>query len=330
MNSLSCAGLRRFGKNLVTGKYVVHPIGQRMAGAWMRLFKLTVLVMGGLLLCASAWCQGGATAKTGEIADEIPLEKCDVLPVVRVRIDGAEMRFLLDTGATTILNIESFSGGRSKDVQVTSWSGTAATSAREVRLPELALGSHRLKDLRLPAIDLSPIGKTCGGRVDGILGVDLLDKMGVTIDLKRQVASMGPVETDARAMYGQMEAQMHPCTDAFEQGAAKDLEECFDPEIVLYTPDGEYHGRKQAVEYLQARYMKYAPNLFYTMTPHDVKIYGDALWYSYDFEIAAPGMQLTGHGMTMCRKDGNGKWLVLNLHNSLKGPDAEAGAAKNH
>jgi hypothetical protein len=239
------------------------------------------------------------------------------------------MRFLLDTGATTILNLRSFASGETKEVRVSSWSGTAATSAREVRLTEFALGSHRLKDLRLPAIDLSPIGKACGGRVDGILGVDLLDKMGVTIDLKRQVASMGPrAEPDARAMYGQMEAHMHHCTEAFEQGNAVELEQCFDPEIVLYTPDGEYHGRKQAVEYLQSRYMKYAPNLCYKMDLKDVKSFGDALWYSYEYEITAPQEHLVGHGMSMCRKDSNGNWVVLNLHNSHKGPDDVAAVKK--
>jgi hypothetical protein len=296
----------------------------------MRMLTLTVAVVGGLLLCPEARCQDSLAAKGSEAPDEIPIEKCDMLPVVRLKIAGSEMRFLLDTGATTILNLRSFASGVSKEIQVSSWDGTAATSAREVRLPELVLGSHRLRDLRLPAIDLSPIGKACGGRVDGILGVDLLDKMGVTIDLKRQVASMGPADTDARALYGQMEAHMHHCAEAFEQGAAKELEECFDAEIVLYTPDGEYQGRKQAVEYLQARYMKYAPNLCYKMTPHDVKMYGDALWYSYDYEITAPGTLVTGHGMSMCRKDSKGKWVVLNLHNSLKGPDTEAGVAKNH
>jgi hypothetical protein len=35
---------------------------------------------------------------------------------------------------------------------------------------------------------LSPIGKACGGQIDGILGVDLLDAMGMTIDLKRRIA----------------------------------------------------------------------------------------------------------------------------------------------
>jgi Aspartyl protease/SnoaL-like domain len=297
---------------------------------WMRSLKLGVLVMVVLLVCAGARGQDSATAKNTDNSDEIPIEKCDVLPVVRVKIGGSEMRFLLDTGATTILNLRSFASGGTKEIEVTSWSGTAATSAREVRLPEFALGSHRLKDLRLPAIDLSPIGKACGGRVDGILGVDLLDKMGVTIDLKRQVASMGPpTEPDARAMYGQMEAHMHHCAEAFEQGAVKELEECFDPEIVLYTPDGEYHGRKQAVEYLQARYMKYAPNLCYRMDLRDAKSFGDALWYSYEYEITAPQEHVVGHGMSMCRKDSSGKWVILNLHNSLKAPDVEAGVAKN-
>jgi hypothetical protein len=295
----------------------------------MRLLNLAVLAMGGLLVCGGARSQGSAATKGSESPDEIPIEKCDVLPVVRVQIAGSEMRFLLDTGATTILNLQSFGSSVSREIQVSSWNGTAATSAREVRLPELVLGSHRLRDLRLPAIDLSPIGRACGGHVDGILGVDLLDKMGVTIDLKRQVASTGPAETDARVMYGQMEAHMHHCAEAFEQGNAKELEECFDPEIVLYTPDGEYRGRKSAVEYLQKRYMKYAPNLCYILRLQDVKSFGDALWYSYEYEITAPQEHVVGHGMSMCRKDRHGNWLVLNLHNSLKGPDVENGVAKN-
>src|SRR5712692_12073898 len=123
---------------------------------------------------------------------------------MNVRIDGTDMRFLLDTAATTMLNLKSFSSGRSKKIEVTSWSGTAATSAREISLPELALGNHRLRDLKLPAIDLSPIGKACGGQIDGILGVDLHEKMGVTIDLKRQVASPGAESPDAKSLYDQM------------------------------------------------------------------------------------------------------------------------------
>lgn len=257
-------------------------------------------------------------------SEEIAIERCDVLPVVTVRIDGADMKFLLDTGATTILNIGSFASGRSKQIEVTSWSGTAATSAREVHLPELALGTRHLSNLRLPAIDLSPIGKACGARIDGILGVDLLDKMGVTIDLKRKVAAFQNDPIDAISLYNQMEAGMHPCTEAFESGNVPILEQCFDPDIVLYTKDGEYRGRKQAVAYLQERFMKNAPNLCYKMTVRDMKTFGDALWYSYDYSIDTPKERITGHGMSMCRRV-DGRWQVLNLHNSEKETEIAAG-----
>jgi len=249
-------------------------------------------------------------------SNEIPIERCDLLPVVKVRIDGTDMRFLLDTGATTMLNLKSFSSGRSQKIQVTSWSGTAATSAREVSLPEFALGTHRLKDLKLPAIDLSPIGKACGGQIDGILGVDLLDKMGVTIDLKRQVASAGAQTPDAKTLFDQMESGMHHCMTAFEAGKVAELQDCFDPEIVFYTPQGEFRGRKQVMEYLQERYLKFAPDLSYKMNLHDVKTFGDALWYSYDYSIDSPKEHIAGHGMSMCRRD-NGHWLILNVHNSF-------------
>ena len=157
-------------------------------------------------------------------------------------------------------------------------------------------------------------------RLGEILGVDLLDKMGVTIDLKRRVASMGPEETDARKLYDVMEAAMHQCSTAFSNGDEKTLEQCFDPEIVFYTPDGEYRGRVEVMAYLKKRYMKYAPDLCYRMTLKDVKSFGDALWYSYDYSIDSPKEHQTGHGMSMCRRD-QGMWRVLNLHNSLRETD---------
>ena len=283
---------------------------------------------GFLLLCCV--CTSGTTeAQTNEEAEEIPIEKCDVLPLVRVKAGATEMRFLLDTGATTILNLGSFAAGKAKDIEVTSWKGTAETSAKEVHISELWLGTHELKNLRLPAIDLSPLTKACGKQIDGIFGVDLMDKMGVTINLKRQVASMGPEEMDAPRLYQMMETSMHRCSAAFEQGEVKVLEDCFDPEIVFYTPDGEYRGKEEVIAYLKKRFMKYSPQLQYRMTLKDVKSFGDALWYSYDYSIDSPKEHMAGHGMSMCRRD-KGTWRVLNLHNSLLDTDAaKNGTAKN-
>jgi len=271
-----------------------------------------------------------ALAQTHDAKDEIPIERCDVLPVVTMKVAGVNRRFLLDTGATTILNLKSFTAGNSGQIHVNSWSGNAATSAREVSLPEVELGNHKLHDLKLPAIDLSPIGKACGGQIDGILGVDLLDKMGMTIDLKRRVAVPAGDNTpkDSAATFAEMERDMErdmaSCNVAFNQGDAKAMIECFDPEIVLYTPHGEFRGRQEVMRYLTERYFKFAPKLHYDMKTHDVQSFGDALWYTYDYEIDTPVENISGHGMSMCRKDAAGRWRILNMHNSLIEPDSAA------
>lgn len=278
-----------------------------------------------VLVLLGAWFPGPARAQTHDPKDEIPIERCDVLPVVTMKVAGENRRFLLDTGATTILNMKSFMSGESGKIHVESWSGTAATSAREVFLPEAELGTHKLRNLKLPAIDLSPIGKACGGQIDGILGVDLLDQMGMTIDLKRRVALPAPAGQpgDSADAFAAAERDMGSCNVAFNQGDVKAMTECFDPEIVFYTQHGEYRGRQEVMRYLSERYFKFAPKLHYDARPHDVRTFGDALWYSYDFWIDTPEEHRTGHGMSMCRKDARGRWRILSVHNSVN----EAAAA---
>jgi uncharacterized protein (TIGR02246 family) len=261
---------------------------------------------------------GSVRAQTHDPKDEIPIERCDRLPVVTMKVAGENRRFLLDTGATSILNLKSFTSGESKQIHISSWSGSAATSAREVFLPEVELGVHKLRDLKLPAIDLSPIGKACGGQIDGILGVDLLDQMGMTIDLKRRIAVPAGEPVNSADAFAEAERDMGSCNVAFNQGDAKVMAECFDPEIVFYTQHGEYRGREEVMRYLSQRYFKFAPKLHYDARPRDVRIFGDALWYSYDFWIDTPEERITGHGMTMCRKDAGGRWRILNIHNSVK------------
>jgi hypothetical protein len=149
--------------------------------------------------------------------------------------------------------------------------------------------------------------------------VDLLDKMGVTIDLKRQVTSLAADPVDPKAMYAEMETSMGSCVTAFNEGKAAEFEDCLEPETVLYTPDGEFVGRKQVLEYLRQRYFKYAPDLSYKMKMGEVQAFGNALWYSYDYSIDTPKEHLAGHGFAMCRKNGR-RWRMLNTHNSPHKP----------
>ena len=278
---------------------------------------------GCLILACLAFASIPALAQASESNEEIPITRCDVLPVVQVKAARQEMHFLLDTGATTILNLKAFSSGISTQIHVDSWQGAAATSAREVWLPDFQLGSHALHDLKLPAIDLSPIGKACGGAIDGILGVDLLDRMGVTIDLQRRVAVLNLTPADSKSKFDEMEAAMHHCNVAFNQANALELEDCFDPEIVLYTQHGEFRGRKQVMQYMNEQYFKGAGDLNFQMVPHDIRSFGDALWYSYDYRRDRGSKHQIGHGVAMCRRV-DGKWRILNMHNALVEPEMSA------
>ena len=77
------------------------------------------------------------------------------------------------------------------------------------------------------------------------------------------------------------------------------------------------------MKYLRGRFLQYAPRLTYKMKLDDVKLFGDALWYTYDYEIISPNEHLVGRGMSICRKTG-ARWRILNMHNSLREPAVSA------
>jgi predicted aspartyl protease len=76
-----------------------------------------------IVLVAALLVPGYALAqvKASASSDEIPIERCDLLPVVQVKAAGHDMRFLLDTGATTLLNLKAFSAGTAQRIRVDSW-----------------------------------------------------------------------------------------------------------------------------------------------------------------------------------------------------------------
>ena len=128
-----------------------------------------------------------------------------------------------------MLNQSSFPTGRAKGVRIQSWNKTTALNAHEVAISDLALGSHHLRNIKLPAIELGAIAKACGGPIDGILGVDLLEQLGVTIDLQRSVARLGvpPPDSSELSLIADMERAMQSCSDAFNDADAVGLAYCF-------------------------------------------------------------------------------------------------------
>src|SRR5207302_9779172 len=85
-----------------------------------------------------AWAIPGAA-----LAQEIPLEHCDTLPLIEVKVAEHPRWFLVDTAATAMLNLQSFAEGSSRDIRVTSWSGTLSTNAKEVSIEEPSASDWR-------------------------------------------------------------------------------------------------------------------------------------------------------------------------------------------
>jgi SnoaL-like domain len=250
-------------------------------------------------------------------AQELPLERCDVLPMIEVQVAGLDKWFLVDTAATSMLNLESFDAGQARDIRVTSWSGTLATSAKEVTLPDLTVGRTKLLELKLPAIDLSAIGKACGRKIDGILGVDLLGKLGASINLKEQTIHVVTTEEAHDAeLVTEMQSEMHRCVAAFNESDEKTFGDCLDRKIVLFLNDAELYGRKQVVGYFRERYFHQQPSARLEIRESAFHPMGEAVWYEYEFTIDSSRGKLHGRGMAMCKKS-EGHWRMASMHHAI-------------
>jgi ketosteroid isomerase-like protein len=259
--------------------------------------------------------RAGAQAQATE--PEIQLQRCDQLPVAILQVDNADKRFLVDTAATSMLNEKSFPSGRNKEVHIQSWNETRSLNAREVVLSEVSLGSHHLRNIKLSAIDLSAIAKACGGRIDGILGVDLLEQLGVTIDLNRSVVRLGipPPNSSELSVIADMERSMYSCSQAFNNADAEKLASCLDRDFVLSTPEGEYRGRDAATDHFRQKYFNSSPHAHLSMAINDQRAVGHVVWSSYDYKFESPSLHSEGRGMMICRKS-ESRWYILSMHES--------------
>ncbi len=262
----------------------------------------------------------------GDLPIEIPIARCDGLPVIPVRIGNAEMRFLMDTAANSFLNLKSFPSGRARQIHVRAWNGPSSANAREISLPEIELGNRRLQDLKLPAIDLSPLEQSSGCRIDGILGVELLDSFGVTINLKRQVAVLDamPATWPAAGLSG-IEAKsveiadaMHYCKIDLILGNKDFFKECLDPEIVFATSRGKFRGRKKVTDYLMQRYLKFATTVRYEINLQDLQSADDTIRYSFKYSADSSNERSAGAGTAICRRSG-GRWRIVYIQDSSIG-----------
>jgi hypothetical protein len=255
-------------------------------------------------------------------AEDIHLGTCDRLPVVQVNIGNAEFLFLVDTGATSMLNIKSFTHGDPRKLSVTSWSGTVEAKAQDITLADLVIGQHHLKNLRLPAVDLSAIGQACGKRIDGVLGVDLLARLGATLDIKNHTAQLSPDDTALEARVAELEEQLSGCDLAFNHADEKIFADCLDPQIITFTVGGDFYGRDAIMEYYRTRYFSQHPPAQVSLVPRAHHLIGDAIWMEYDLKVSLHGQTVLARGTALCRKS-EGKWRIVHMNHSAPPADIQ-------
>lgn len=263
-------------------------------------------------------------SQSNALTEDVPLDTCDRLPVMEVSVSGMRFLFLVDTAATSMLNVNSFSHGDQRTIEVTSWSGTTQARAQEIRLGDLGVGEHHFKMIKLPAIDLSSIGKACGKRIDGILGVDLLSAMGATLDLKSRTAHLSEEDKSVDARAAELHQQLGGCEAAFNRADEQAFAECFAPAVVVFTAGGDFYGREASMEYYRRRYFHHDPPAHLSITPRAHHAIGDAMWMEYDLRITLGQQTIFARGTALCEKI-EGRWRIVHMnHSSPPPPDIEA------
>lgn len=249
-------------------------------------------------------------------AQDVPLESCKLLPMVKVKVGKRQFQFLLDTGAAaTLLNQKSFSSTQATEIMMESWNGTAAASAREVVLPTFTIGEQSLLNLKLLAVDLTPLERSCERRVDGVLGADLIARLGLTIDLKNHVATLDPNAKPAEARFSQFDQHQATCVEAFNHSDEKTFEQCLDPDIVLLTTKGDYYGRKAVMKHFKDDYFGQNPPVLVSLTPRGHHALGPVIWIEYDMSVNAGGGVMKMRGTAVYQKSGE-RWLMSNMNYS--------------
>jgi ketosteroid isomerase-like protein len=264
-------------------------------------------------------------ATVSSYSEDIPLETCDRLPVVQVQISGSKFLFLVDTAATSTLNLLSFGHGDPTRATISSWTGTTEAKAQDVLIGDLAIGTHHMRNVHLMAVDLSNIGRACGRRIDGILGLDLLAKLGMTVDLKNHTASFPSDSDSAQARVNELEDQINTCGEAFNRGDEAAFAPCLDPNVVLFAVGGDFYGRDAALAYYREHYFHHDPPAHLNLTPRAHHLIGDAIWMEYDLRVTIGERVVQARGTALFTKSG-GRWRIVHMNHSSPPESLQAGS----
>ena len=159
-----------------------------------RRMALALLAQTGLLLTAPAWSQeaAGQTPSVAPDAEARLLANLLTRIGVEVDLDGRKALFVIDTGAERSAVSDRLA--QALDLPpgppVLVHGITTAQMTPTVRLPHLAFSERRFADLVLPVFPYGLLG------ADGLLGLDVLSRFRLTLDLRRRRVMMAASGAD--------------------------------------------------------------------------------------------------------------------------------------
>lgn len=133
-----------------------------------------------LLSCGSAFnkLMYGGEIKQVEFYEEIDFDFSTGLPLIKVRIQGKEYTFLLDTGAPNILSKEVAQKIKYQTITSNKINDSQGKSARQVsvRIDTIQIGKLDFIDTGAVIIDFNKVYELSCFKFDGIIGANLMSK----------------------------------------------------------------------------------------------------------------------------------------------------------
>jgi hypothetical protein len=250
-------------------------------------------------------------------AQDVPLDNCKQLPMVKATVGKRQFQFLVDTGSGyTLLNQKSFPSPDTTEIMMESWNGREGAQAHVVVLPDFRIGEDALYNLKLLAVDLTAVERSCEKRVDGVLGADLIAKLGLTIDLKNRMATLDASTKAPQARFAELDQQQAACESAFNHSDEKAFEQCLDPDVVLLTSQADYRGRSAVMKYFRECYFGQSPQVQVSIAPRQRHLIGAVIWIEYDMSVTVRDQVMKVHGTALYRKNRE-RWLMSNMNYSM-------------
>lgn len=122
----------------------------------------------------------------------------------------------------------------------------------------------------------------------------------------------------AEARLNELQKSEATCEQAFNHSDEKAFAECLDPDIVLLTPEGDYHGRKAVMKYFKENYFGQDPPVLVLLTPRTRHMNGKVIWVECEISVTAHGQLMKLRGTALYQKTGE-RWLMSHMNYSAVG-----------